>query len=96
MNIKKPPLVMKEATVEQPPFNAMPRPKNLSANLLPTKGYILEIDGKFKTEYETAEAALKAGLELKTKYQNVQVMVYGAKERTRTPVKLSEKATASI
>ena len=66
------------------------RPKNPSANLLPTEGYVLEVDGKYKTEYQTSEDALKAGLELKKKFPYIQVYVYGAKERTRTLVSLSE------
>jgi hypothetical protein len=66
------------------------RPKNPSANILPTAGYVLEIDGKFKSEYETLEVALKAGLELKEKYPQIQVKVYDAKERTRTVVELSQ------
>ena len=66
------------------------RPKNPSANILPTEGYVLEIDGKFKSEYETLEVALKAGLELKEKYPQIQVKVYDAKERTRTVVELSQ------
>jgi hypothetical protein len=90
MNVKKPPLVMKEKATEQPANNGTTRPKNTSANLRPTEGYILEIDGKFKSEYENSEAALKVGLELKKKYPHIQVKVYDAKERTRTPVELSE------
>jgi hypothetical protein len=35
---------------------------------------------------------MKAGLELKTKYPQIQVKVYDAKERTRTPVELSEQS----
>jgi len=66
------------------------RPKNPSANLVPSDGYFLEIDGKIKTEYETSENALKAGLELKKKYPHIQVIVYGAKERTRTLVEVPE------
>jgi len=90
MNVKKPPLVMKEKPTEQPANNGTTRPKNTSANLRPTEGYILEIDGKFKSEYENSEAALKVGLELKKKYPHIQVKVYDAKERTWTPVELSE------
>jgi hypothetical protein len=67
------------------------RPKNPSANILPTEGYVLEIDGKFKTEYVTAAEALKAGFELKKKCPQIQVKVYDAKERTRTPVEYSEQ-----
>ena len=114
MNVKKPPLVMKEKATEQPANNdtqrpknplanvlttkpkplsddvSATRPKNLPANLRPIEGYIIEIDGKFKSEFESSEAAMKAGLELKTKYPQIQVKVYDAKEQTRTPVELSE------
>ena len=116
MNVKKPPLVMKEKATEQPANNdtqrpknplanvlttkpkplsddvSATRPKNLPANLRPTEGYILEIDGKFKSEYKNSEAALKVGLELKKKYPHIQVKVYDAKERTWTPVELSEQS----
>jgi len=90
MNVKKPPLVMKEKTTEQSANNGTTRPKNPPANLRPTEGYILEVDGKFKSKYEKPEAALKVGLELKKKYPHIQVKVYDAKERTWTPVELSE------
>ena len=90
MNAKKPPLGMKEKTTEQPVDNSTTRPKNPSANVLPTEGYVLQIDGKFKSEYETAAQAMKAGLELKKKYPYLQVIVYDAKERTRTLVALPE------
>ena len=89
MNEKKQPLSVKETKTEQPASNGgTTRPKNPSANILPTEGYVLEIDGKFKTKYEASEEATKAGLELKTKYQQIQVKIYNAKERTRTPVEL--------
>lgn len=70
--------------------NGTTRPKNPSANVLPSDGFVLEIDGKFKSEYQTAEQAMKAGLELKKKFPYIQVVVYGAKERTRTLVAQSE------
>jgi hypothetical protein len=90
MKMKKRPLVMKEPAGEQPASNGTTRPKNQSANVLPTEGYVLEVDGKFKSEYECAEATMKAGLELKKKYPYIQVKVYDAKERTRTVVELSQ------
>jgi len=90
MNEKKPSLGMKETKTEQPADNGTTRPKNPSANILPSEGYVLEIDGKFKTEYVTSEEASKAGLELKKKFPYIQVKVYGAKERTRTVVELPE------
>ena len=68
------------------------RPKNPPSNVRPTEGYILEVDGKFKSDFESSEAAMKAGLELKKKYPHIQVKVYDAKERTRTLVELSEQS----
>ena len=64
MNIKKPTLGMKEPIDEQPANNGM-RPKNPSANTIPSVGYVLEVDGKFKSVFETSEAAMEAALELK-------------------------------
>jgi hypothetical protein len=64
------------------------RPKNPSANLMPTDGFALEIDGKLKTNYETSDQAMKAGLELKKKFPHIQVVVFDAKVRTRTLVSL--------
>jgi hypothetical protein len=88
--VKKTSLVLKEPAVEQPANNGTTRPKNTPANLRPTEGYILEVDGKFKSEYESSAAAMKVGLELKTKYPHIQVKVYDAKEQTRTQVNLPE------
>ena len=90
MNVKKPPLAIKEKPIEQPENNGTTRPKNPPANVLPTEGYVIEVDGKFKSEYETAAQATKAGLELKKKYPQIQVKVYDAKKRTRALVNLSE------
>jgi hypothetical protein len=95
MNEKKPALGVKEKKTEQPVSNGRTRPKNPSANILPTEGYVLEIDGKFKTEYVTSGAAMKAGLELKKKYPQIQVKVYDAKERTRTAVELPDQRGAT-
>jgi hypothetical protein len=45
------------------------------------EGYIVEVGGKFDSEYGTITAALKAGLELKNRSSEVQVKVYDSKER---------------
>ena len=94
MNEKKPPLSVKETTTEKSQNNGGARPKNPSANILPKEGFVLEIDGKFKSEFETSEQATKAGLELKTKYPQIQVKIYDAKARTRTPVELPDWSAA--
>src|SRR5674476_1498399 len=90
MNVKKPPLAMKEKATEQPADNGTTRPKNPSANLRPTVGYILEVDGKFKSDYESSAAAMKVGLELKTKYPHIQVKVYDAKAVSYTHLRAHE------
>lgn len=95
MNIKKPALGMKEPTVEQT-ANDMTRPKNPSANTIPSEGYVLEVDGKFKSEFDTAEAAMKSALELKKKYPQIQINVYDAKGHLRTLVELTEKPAVSV
>ena len=55
-------------------------------NILPSEGYIVEIDGKFESEYGTLMGALRAGLELRQKFPHAQVNVHDAEEQTRTPV----------
>ena len=89
---------IKSATIAKPISENETQPKNLRANILPTEGYVLEIDGKFKSQYETSDTAMKAALELKKKFPQIQVKLYDAKARARTPVELpekSEKAEAS-
>lgn len=90
MNVKKPTLAIKDTAAEPPATNGTTRPKNPSANVLPTEGFVLEIDGKFKSDYKTSSDAMKAGLELKKKFPFIQVIVYDAKERTRSLVKIPE------
>jgi hypothetical protein len=96
VNIKKPALGMKEPTVEQSANSDTTRPKNPSANTIPSEGYVLEVDGKFKSEFDTSEAAMKSALELKKKYPQIQINVYDAKEHVRTLVELTEKSAVSV
>ena len=44
-------------------------------------GFIVEVGGKFVSEYGSLTAALKAGLELKHRDAQAQVKVYDAKDR---------------
>ena len=46
------------------------------------EGYILEIDGKFESEYGSLMGALKAGLGLRQKFPQSQVRVHDANEQT--------------
>jgi hypothetical protein len=49
----------------------------------PKEGYVVEIDGKFESEYGTITGALKAGLELRQKFPQSQVKVHDANEQTQ-------------
>lgn len=89
MNIRKSVLGMKEPTAEAAD-NDTATPKNPPANTIPSTGYILEVDGKFKSEFETSDVATKSALDLKKKYPQIQVNVYDAKENVRTLVELTE------
>jgi len=48
----------------------------------PSEGYVIEVGGKFDSEYGSFTEALKAGLGLKNKYAQAQVKVYDANERS--------------
>ena len=96
MNIRKPVLGMKEPTVEEAANNETIMPKNPAANTIPSEGYVLEVDGKFKSEFETSDAAMKSALDLKKKYPQIQVAVYDAKEHARTLVELTKKSALPV
>ena len=96
MNVKKPALGMKEPPVEQPASSDTRRPKNASASTIPSEGYVLEIDGKLKSEFETSEAAMKSALELKKKYPQIRINVYDATERARTLVELKSGSASCL
>jgi hypothetical protein len=62
------------------------RPRNMPPNAVPTEGFSIEVDGKLKSQYPTAEAAMKVGADLKRKFPVVHVAIYDAKAKTRTRV----------
>ena len=62
------------------------KPANLLANAMPTDGFVLTVDGKLKTRFETAKEAMTAASKLKETYPVIQVAIYDAAERTYSPV----------
>ena len=52
-----------------------------AASAHPATGFVLEVGGRFDSEYGTWMAALKAGLALKQRNAGVPVKVYEAAER---------------
>jgi len=68
------------------------KPTNLRANATPKDGFILSVDRKLKTRYESSEDAMAAGAKLKQRYPVVQVAIYDAVERVYTAVDLQDQA----
>jgi hypothetical protein len=63
-------------------------PKDIQrADIIPTVGFALVVDGIFKKEFETDAAAQKAAKELLTKYPMLRVETYDASSKVRTLVR---------
>ena len=63
MNVKKPTLAMKDTAAEPPATNSTSRDlKTHQPMFYRPEGFVLEIDGKFKSDYKTSADAMKAGL----------------------------------
>ena len=60
--------------------------KIVRADIAPTSGYSLVVDGHFKSHHDTVEAAEEAGMALKNKFQMLQVQVYDAETKTRSMI----------
>jgi hypothetical protein len=62
-----------------------PEPKKAArADRPPTEGFTTIVDGHFKSEFDTVEAAEATGRKLKTTYPMLQVEIYDAAVRVRT------------
>ena len=65
-----------------------PQPRNIQrADIAPTDGYALVVDGHFKTQFVEEGAAKKVATELLAKYPMLQVEIYDAASKSRTLVK---------
>ena len=56
------------------------------ADVAPTDGFSLVVDGHFKTHYDNENAAQEAGAELLGRFPMLQVLIYDAATRTRSPL----------
>ena len=69
--------------------NEQPQPRNIQrADIAPSEGYALVVDGHFKTQFGEKGAAMKAATELLGKYPMLQIEIYEASSKSRTLVKL--------
>jgi hypothetical protein len=61
-----------------------PKKKAVRADRPPTEGFATIVDGHFKSEFDTAEAAEAAGRKLKSAYPMLQIEIYDAATKVRT------------
>ncbi|MEY9127103.1 hypothetical protein ABH994_005424 [Bradyrhizobium yuanmingense] len=54
------------------------------SRVLPASGYVLEVDGQFKTEYASKDGAV----ELKRRRPMLQIRIYDAVRKAREEVRL--------
>jgi hypothetical protein len=74
------------ALPKEKPMAQAVKPANLPTNAMPTEGYVLAVDGKLKTRYDTSEAAVAAATKLKQSFPMVQTAVYDAAARVYTKI----------
>ena len=62
-----------------------PEPKKAPrADRPPTEGFVVIVDGHFKSEFATIEAAEVSGRKLKSTYPMLQIEIYDAAKKIRT------------
>jgi hypothetical protein len=62
-----------------------PEPKKtLRADRPPTEGFAMIVDGHFKSEFDTVDAAEASGRKLKVAYPMLQIEIYDAVQKIRT------------
>jgi hypothetical protein len=63
------------------------QPRNIQrADVAPADGFSLVVDGHFKTHYDNEKAAQEAGAELFGRFPSLQVLIYDAATKTRSPL----------
>jgi hypothetical protein len=64
------------------------QPRNIQrADIAPSIGYAIVVDGHFKTQLSEESAAKKAAKELLARYPMLQIEIYNATAKTRTLMK---------
>ena len=62
-----------------------PEPKKITrADRPPAEGFVIVVDGHFKSEFDTADTAEVSGRGLKSTYPMLQVEIYDAATKVRT------------
>jgi hypothetical protein len=78
--------VTKDSKMKKPVLSIEePEPKKaLRADRPPVDGFVTVVDGHFKSEFDTVDAAEAAGRKLKSTYPMLQIEIYDAGAKTRT------------
>jgi hypothetical protein len=64
------------------------QPRNIQrADIAPSTGYAIVVDGHFKTQFSEESAAKKAAKELLANFPMLQIEIYDGAAKTRTLVK---------
>ncbi len=64
-----------------------PAPKKpLRADRPPTEGVVIIVDGHFKSEFDALDAAEASGRKLKSTHPMLQIEIYDAATKARTPL----------
>ena len=58
--------------------------KILRADLPPSQGFVAIVDGRFKSEFDTVDAAEASARKLKAAYPMLQIEIYDAANKVRT------------
>jgi len=62
-----------------------PEPKKAPrADRPPAEGFVVVVDGHFKSEFDTLEAAERSGRALKSTYPMLKIEIYDAATKVRT------------
>jgi hypothetical protein len=81
----------KDKDAKKPEDKDVKKPANLRANAMPSDGYVMAVDGKLKTRFESSDEAMTAASKLKQSFPVLQVAVYDAAQRMYTAVDTQEK-----
>jgi hypothetical protein len=78
---------MKKPGLMEMPVHDEPHLTNIGrADVTPKNGFILEIDGRMKNQFERESDARAKAVELKERFPMLQVKIYDAVEKIRTVI----------
>jgi hypothetical protein len=66
-------------SIDEPEQKKAPR-----ADRPPAEGFVVVVDGHFKSEFDTVDAAEASGQKLKSTYPMLQIEIYDAATKART------------